>query len=67
MLGKFLSVKEAADILGCTEGRVRQLALAGTIKSERFNGKALAIPLESLQKYAKTPIKTGRPRLNPAG
>ena len=67
MLGKFLSVKEAAKILGCTDGRVRQLVLSGVLKYERFNGRALAIPLESLQKYAKTPIKTGRPRQHPAG
>lgn len=67
MLGKFLSVKEAAAKLGCTEGRVRQLVLAKTIHAERFNGRALAIPIDSLRKYAETPIKTGRPRLNPAG
>lgn len=66
MLGKFLSVKEAANILGCTEGRIRQLVIAKTLKAERFNKKALAIPLESLEKYKKTPITTGRPRLRPA-
>lgn len=64
---RFLSVKEAADVIGCTVGRVRQLLIAGDLKGEKLNERAWAIPRTVAQKYAEKPAKTGRPRIRAKG
>lgn len=59
---RFVSVTEAANIIGCTGGRVRQLLIAGELNGEKLHPRAWAIKLADVQKYAKAPAKRGRPR-----
>ena len=54
-----VTTKEAARILGITDGRVRQMILKGQLPAKRF-GRALTLPrsdVESLQRR-----KAGRPK-----
>lgn len=66
MMGNFVSVPEAADILGCTVGRVRQMLLAGELAGKKFNEKAWAIEKRAVEKLAKIPRTKGRPRISEA-
>ena len=59
----FVSVSDAAAKLGCTEGRVRQLLIDGTIIGMKLNERAWAVDRKSLDKFAKIPQTSGRPRL----
>ena len=56
------STKEAAQIYGCTMGRIRQLASAGEIWSQHLTERALVLDLEEIKAKAKKPIARGRPR-----
>lgn len=64
MIGKFVSVREAAEIIGCSEGLVRQMAIAGELAGEKFNGRAWAIVKAAAERVAKNPNERGRPRGN---
>lgn len=64
--GEFCTVKEAAEILGCTDAHVRRLLLDGKIDGFKFTEKSWAVTLVSLRRYAATEITTGRPRKNSA-
>lgn len=59
----FVSVADAAAILGCTVGRIRQLLIDGTIAGTKLNERAWAVERKSVEKLAKIPQTTGRPRL----
>lgn len=59
----FISVQDAAEILGCTVGRVRQLLMAGTLDGQKLNERAWAVERKSVEKYAKQDIRLGRPRV----
>jgi len=58
----FLSVSEAAKILGITGGRIRQLLINGDLKGHKLGEKQWAIdPAEiAIRKIKPTP--RGRPR-----
>jgi hypothetical protein len=58
-----VSVSEAAEVIGCTEGRVRKLLIDGVLKGTKLNERAWAVDLSSAEKYARTPQKLGRPRI----
>jgi len=59
---RFLSVDEAATLLGVTTGRVYQLLLAGRIKGHKLGEKTWAIdPAEIAARKLNTPPR-GRPR-----
>ena len=60
--GKFVSVTDAARELGCTTGRVRQMLITGDIKGEKLTPRAWGIFKYSLDRAAKIPQTTGRPR-----
>lgn len=66
MMGNFVSVPEAAAILGCTVGRVRQLLISGELEGKKFNEKAWAIEKRAVEKLAKVPRTKGRPRIGEA-
>ena len=53
---------EAADIFGCTMGRIRQLALAGDLKCHHLHGRALVYFKDEVEEKAKNLPSTGRPR-----
>ena len=62
-----VSVTDAACIIGCTTGRVRQLLLNGNIRGkklgERENAPWLVSKVDA-EKMARRPATTGRPRKN---
>jgi excisionase family DNA binding protein len=69
MLGQeftFVSVAEAADILGVSGARVRQLLLAEKLKGQKLGLKSWAIPMREIDAYAaQGPPRKGRPRKSP--
>lgn len=40
----FVNVQEAAAMIGCTDGRVRQMLIDGTLKGVKANERAWLIP-----------------------
>jgi hypothetical protein len=60
----YISVKDAADILGCTEGRVRQLLDAEVIAGTKLHERAWAVERKSVEAYARREITVGRPRVS---
>lgn len=59
----FCSVSDAAQIVGCTVGRIRQLLIDGDIAGMKLNDRAWAVDRKSAEKYAKKTFNVGRPRL----
>jgi excisionase family DNA binding protein len=62
------SVEEAADLLGCTGARVRQMLIAGEMKGKKINEdkekSAWLIPKEEVTAAVKqVRRKGGRPRI----
>jgi excisionase family DNA binding protein len=45
--GEYLTVSEAVDFMGCTDGWVRALLRDGKLKGRRFGERVWLIPLES--------------------
>jgi hypothetical protein len=58
----FVSVAEAAEIIGCSGGRVRQLLLEGTLSGQKLNERAWAVERKSAEAFARHPQTVGRPR-----
>lgn len=58
----FLNVREAASVIGCTEGRICQLLRAGVVRGEKLNERAWLIYRDSAEAYARSPRLVGRPR-----
>lgn len=50
---KFVNVSEAARLLGCTVGRIRQRLLAEELKGVKANERAWLIPESEIQKELK--------------
>lgn len=59
----WVSVNEAAEILGCTDGRVRQLLREHELAGQKVNERAWIISRESVDRFAKKPQPLGRPRV----
>ena len=59
---EYVTTREAADIFGCTMGRIRQLALAGDLKCHHLHGRALVYFKDEVEEKAKQLPSTGRPR-----
>ena len=59
-----LSVSEAAERIGCTDGRVRQLLRAGLLLGKKLNGRAWGVFDESVTRFLSRPKTTGRPRVS---
>lgn len=58
----FLTVSEAAELIGVTEGRVRQLLKSGDLVGEKF-GTQWVITQAEVKRFAKIPPPAvGRPR-----
>jgi hypothetical protein len=58
----YISTREAADLYGCTMGRIRQLALAGDLWCGHLHDRALVYDLDEVKRKAKEKPSTGRPR-----
>lgn len=66
MLGKnWLTATEAADVIGCTTGRVRAMCKKELLSAVKVGPRAWMVDRASAEKIAKNPAKTGRPRKNP--
>jgi excisionase family DNA binding protein len=57
----WISVSEAAKVIGCTPQHLRAMVARGQIVHERV-GHAWLLDKKSVEKIAKNPAKTGRPR-----
>lgn len=60
----WISVNEAATVLGCTDGRIRQLLRDHELSGQKVNARAWIISRESVERLAKKPQTVGRPRVN---
>ena len=60
--GKWLSVPEAAEIMGCTESWVIRLVKAGQLEGFRLNGRAWAVLRSDAEKNAREYLKDGSTR-----
>ena len=58
----YISTREAADMFGCTMGRIRQLALAGDLWCDHLHDRALVYDMDEVKRKAKEKQATGRPR-----
>lgn len=58
----WLSIPEAAEIIGCTQSYVRYLLRTETLSGEKFNARAWMVDAKSVKAFAKNPRPTGRPR-----
>lgn len=56
---EFYTVSEAAEILGLTGARVRQLIASGQLNAEKFRDMMWMIPAKSLEKFRKSERPTG--------
>lgn len=60
----WISVSRAAEILGCTTGRVRQLLGEHRLKGEKLDGASIwMVSRDSVTKYAAEELPPGRPRI----
>jgi hypothetical protein len=57
-----ISAANAAVIIGCTPGRVRQLAREGLLRSIKIGERVWAVSRVDAEKLALRPAATGRPR-----
>lgn len=62
-INEYVSVPEAAEIIGCTDGRVRQMLRQGMLRAKKISERAWLVLRKEAEKYAKTPQKRGRPRI----
>lgn len=66
-LADYLTTEQAAERIGCTPSRVSQLRRDDQFKGVLVLGpRYVLIPRKEVEKFAKEPQKTGRPRKNSA-
>jgi hypothetical protein len=59
-----VSTKQAATILGCTTGRVRQLRLEDKLRGIQITNNAWLFDRRDIERYARAnPRVRGRPRI----
>lgn len=65
-----VNVKQAAEIIGCTTGRVRQLLLAGELPGQKITDTSWAMEKDDVERYAADNPRgagtSGRPRISEA-
>jgi hypothetical protein len=63
----WMSTTEAADLLGCTTGRVRQLVMLGVLKTGRkVNPRLTMFDEREIVEHSRVVTTKGRPRKNAA-
>ncbi len=63
----WMSTSEAADLLGCTTGRVRQLVMLGVLKTGRkVNTRLTMFDEREIVEHSRVVNTKGRPRKNAA-
>jgi excisionase family DNA binding protein len=63
MQEKWITISQAAELIGCSSQRLRFLAKEQQIRSEKV-GFVWLVDRKQAELMAKTPAKTGRPRKN---
>ncbi len=58
----YCSVADAAEIIGCTDGRVRQLLRAEVLPGIKLNARAWVVEIDAAKSYADAEQTTGAPR-----
>jgi hypothetical protein len=58
----YLTPTEAADFIGCSSARVRQMLCDGLLAGKKISPRLWLIPVEEAKKIRDLPAKTGRPR-----
>lgn len=64
-LSEFCNVADAAKIIGCTDGRVRQLLLAGELRGRKINDRAWLVEIADAERVRDIEPGRGMPRTNP--
>lgn len=59
---RLLTVREVADLIGVTDGRVYQLLWEGQMRGIRINRRAWLVPYSEAEKFRTPHNKVGRPR-----
>lgn len=59
----YLTVAEAAELVGITTGRLCQLLRAGVLKGHKAGERTWLIPRKELDRFKAKPQTTGRPRV----
>lgn len=61
---KWLTCKEAAEVIGCSDGHVRCMLIENKLVGQRLGGKLWLVDKTSAEQVAKNPMKIGRKRKN---
>lgn len=61
-LNELLNVEEAAEVIGVTTGRVRQMLRDGEMRGKKANERAWMVDKSEVDRVAAEEKKTGRPR-----
>lgn len=59
---KHCSVADAAEIIGCSDSRVRQLLRAGELRGIKVNERAWVVEVNDAKRVAKIEHTVGGPR-----
>ena len=65
-LKEYVDTNEAAAIMGCTDGRVRQLLIEGELPGVKVNKRAWLAERKAVEKRAKLTQTKGRPNVRAA-
>lgn len=58
----YLTAAEAAEHIGCSDARVRQMIRKGEIQAEKAGLRMWLVPKREADRVRDLPYKTGRPR-----
>jgi hypothetical protein len=61
-MSTFMPLTRAAELIGVTTGRIRQLIAAEEIHAEKFGTRDWWVLIADAEKMRKNPSKVGRPR-----
>lgn len=64
-LEEYVNVTTAADIIGVTVGRIRQMLISQTLRGEKVNDRAWVVDRTDAERVAKVEHKGGRQRSRP--
>lgn len=64
LIPNFLTPTQAAIVIGCTDGRVRQLLRTGRLAGKKIGSRLWLISPDEVEKMRDFVPQTGRPRKN---
>ncbi len=63
-VNEFVNTNEAAEIIGVTTGRVRQMLIDGTLDGVRANRRAWLVRRDDAEAAKDREVRRGRPRIS---